>query len=819
MANIKLPVELGLHGIIAFLSLYAVCSILATIRFQNLHGYTSLTALFLFFVTGVSFVMAIGYMVLAWWTRSPDGSAHIRSHIQQQQQQRDVTDVERMAISKSGETFSRAELVTRAIVRICVILVSPLPRLCILIGLMAATFLATMMQWYKIRNAVDCAEVAPEYRHFCATTKAAVTSTTVTAFGWMLWLVLWFRLSYRFSRAERKADLQQQQQRLQGGGHGEQILIAMPDEAHVAESKQDVEGGVSRVADMSQSFKHIQHSTHAESHLQHIQNNRQTLKGKSLQQQRAPSPGTAVNANDSSLGLGIDITNQDSGVGTSSSHSRSNTTTTTTAFESMTPIASRFKLMDAETASIVGKNASLIARDSIVEQEKPNPGRLRDHAKIFPLARASLATSQIIARSPSASGATTPTTPVARAGYMGKETYKAFNNVPRSASMSAIVACNKVSPAASSSAHVSPIPNFHHHHHFGDGNITGTPNSIRSHRSMAAFPQSPAQSALAEQSMDEQLKAIRRRSFANDVMNSPGGSASLLESAQMNSPYLETPHSEFGASLGVQPGSPSSILSKGKGRFRAAFSSPNLNTAIGTGRRRSSLGMSSMVNSIVNSPVDSDSLSSASYHSLAESSTTPPRSANSSLRRGSDTDNDGQSSLYSNSRNQRMRQHMTISAQELLRAEYGDLYPALPGSSEPGFNDMENMNPDTDSITSSMGRPRSNSVSSAGTSRSSDGSSSYSSSNETQGQGRGVKPPGPPPSFMNKVRNGSGYRSNHKKSHKQQQQQQQTVRRVGSNGTLLNSKSNNNLNNSRKFPSHGDLTKYSWDYRREMPID
>ncbi|KAG0378364.1 hypothetical protein BGX24_004022 [Mortierella sp. AD032] len=816
----KVPVELGLHGTIAFLSLYAVCSILATIRFQNLHRYTSLTALFLFFVTGASFVMSIGYMVLAWWTRTPEGSTHIRFHLQQQQQQqRGVTDVEGLAVSKSGDTLSRAELVTRAIVRICVFLVSPLPQLCILIGLTATTFLAALMQWYKIRNAVDCATLAPEYRHFCATTKAAVSSTTAAAFVWMLWLVLWFRWSYRFSRAEREADVQQQPQRLQSGAHGEEILIAMPDEAHVVRSKQEVESGISRIANTSQSFNHTQRNTHVDSHLQYLSNNSQSSKGKPLQQQMALSPGMAADANDSSLGLGIDITNRDNGAGTSSSYSGSNTTTVT-AFESMTPIASRFKLMDAETVSIVGKNATSIARESIFVQEKPNPGRLRDHAKIFPLARASvsslqeataagsnrgtpvfhaarspaqLATSQVLARSPSGSGAITPTTPVARAGYMGKDTYKAFNNVPRSASMSAIATYNKVNPGASSSAHASPIPNHHHYHHFGDGNIIGTPNSIRSHRSMAAFPQSPAEYALAEQSMDEQLKAIRRRSFANDVINSPTGSASLLESAQMNSPCLGTPHSEFG---GGQPGSPTSILSRGKGKFRAAFSSPNLNTAIGIGRRRSSLGMSAMINSIVNSPVDSDSFTSASYHSPAESSATPPRSANSSLRRG-----------------------------KLLRAEYGDLYPTLPGFSEPGFNEMENMNPDTDSIASSMGRPRSNSVSSAGTSRSSDGSSSYSSSNETQGQGqgqgRGAKLPGPPPSFMNKVRNGSGYRSNHKKAHQQQQQQQQqTVRRVGSNGTLPNNnKSTNSLNNSRKFPSHGDLTKYSWDYRREMPID
>lgn len=351
---------------------------------------------------------------------------------------------------------------------------------------------------------------------------------------------------------------------------------------------------------------------------------------------------------------------------------------------------------------------------------------------------------------------------------------------------------------------------------------------------MNTFPQSPAEATFAEQSMDEQLKAIRRRSFASDVMNSPGGSASLLESAQMNSPSLmmaTTPRSgsggggggsEVGSMMGMSMGSPSSILSRGKGKFRSAFSSPSLNIlAGGRGRRRSSLGMTYMINSIVNSPTGAgEASSSSSYHSPAESATTYLTDSSVRLhRRPSDTettsssDNDGQQSLYSSSH---IRQQLAISAQELLRAEYGDLYPVLLSDPESGLlNDMENMNPEMDSITS-MGRTRSNSVSSAGTSRSS-GSYSYSCSNEQgQGQGQGrLKLPGPPPSFMNKVRNGAGkYRSN--KTY--QQQQQQTVRKVGSNATLGNSKPNSRFN-SKKFPSHGDLTKYSWDYRKELPID
>lgn len=799
-----------------------------------MHGYTSLTALFLLLVTAASFVMAVGYMILAWWVRTAEGAAHVRSHLLLQRNGRLSSDVETStSFTKRnyGEamTLSRTvELATSAVVRVSLFLVSPLPRLSILIGFVAACFLAATMQWFKIRNGLDCAAVAPQYRHFCATTKAAVTSTTITACFWIVWLGLWFRRSYSVYKEEQKAGEQEREQD-SSAGHREEILIAMPDEVQ----------GVSQVAEVSQPFMQAQRNKNTS--MLYLHNN-QTPHSKSPQQQQRK----AVDPNDSSLGLGIDITattNGDNGAGTGETASSS------TVFDSSTPhlpVRSRF-MRDAETASIAGKSATSIARDSIFEREKPNPGRIRDHAKVFPMARASASSLQEVAAggstrgtpiiytagsptqlatggggSPFASGVTTPTTPRARAGYMGKDTFKALNNLPRSSSMGAIANMYPTTP--SFSTHASPIPN---NNHFSESynNFTGTP---KSYRSMIAFPQSPADATLAEQSMDEQLKAIRRRSFASDVMNSPGGSAVMLESAQMNSPSLmATPlgggggggGSEVGSIMGM--GSPSSVLSRSKGKFRAAFSSPSLNTlAGGSGRRRSSLGITSMINSIVNSPADSGDSSPSSYYSPAESAATPRSTDYSSLhRRGSDaettnSDNDGQSSLYystSDSRNR--RQHLTVSAQELLRAEYGDLYPVLPDA---GLDDMENINAETDSI-ASMGRPRSNSVSSAGTSRSSGGSSSYSSSNE-QGQGR-VKQPGPPNSFMNKVRNGAGnYRLPRKQQQlQQQQQQQQSIRNVGSNGNLTN-KSICSLN-SKKFPSHGDLSKYSWDYRKELPID
>ncbi|KAF9548332.1 hypothetical protein EC957_006828 [Mortierella hygrophila] len=836
--DIKLPLELGLHGTIAFLSIYAVCSILTTIWFQNLHGYTSLTALLLFLVTAASFVMAVGYMILAWWVRTTEGAAHVRSHLLLQRNGRLSSDVETSTSTtkpNNGEAVTlprTTKLATRAVVRVSIFLISPLPRLCILIGLTVACFLAAVMQWYKIRNGIDCAAVAQQYRHFCVTTKAAVTSTTVAACFWIVWLGLWFRRSYSPYKNEQKVGEQYRRQE-SSAGHREEIVIAMPEEVH----------GVSRVADESKSVTPTQRNK--DTSMEYLQNS-QTPHSKSPQLRQKK----AVDANDSSLGLGIDITattNGDSGAGTGAS------ALLNTSFDSSTPhlpVRSKF-MRDAETASIAGNSATSIARESIFEREKPNPGRIRDHAKVFPMARASVSSLQEAAiggstrgtpifynagspaqfatgggrgGSPFVSGATTPTTPRAHVGYVGKDTFKALNNLPRSSSMGAIA--NMTPTAPSFSTHASAIPN---NNHFGESynSFTGTP---RSYRSMTAFPQSPADAAWAEQSMDEQLKIIRRKSFASDVMNSPGGSASMLESAQMNSPSLmATPFgfggggSEVGSIMGMGMGSPSSALSRSKGKFRAAFSSPSLNTlAGGSGRRRSSLGITSMINSIVNSPAGSDGSSPSSYYSPVESATTPRSTDYSSLyRRGSDaettnSDNDGQSSLYdstSNSRNR--RQHLPISAQDLLRTEYGDLYPVLPGTE---LDDMESINPETGSIVS-MGRPRSNSVSSAGTSRSSGGSSSHSTSNE-QGQGR-VKQPGPPNSFMNKVRAGAGNhqspRKQQQKQQQQQQQQQQSLRNVGSNGKLTN-KSKSKLN-SKKFPSHGDLTKFSWDYRKDLPID
>ncbi|KAG9065679.1 hypothetical protein KI688_001968 [Linnemannia hyalina] len=811
--DIKLPLELGLHGTIAFLSIYAVYSILTTIWIQNLHGYTSLTTLLLFLVTAASFVMAVGYMILAWWVRTAEGAAHVRSHLLLQRSGRLLSDVETSALTtkpNNGEAVTlprTTKPATRAVVRVSIFLISPLPRLCTLIGLAVACFLAALMQWYKIRNGIDCAAVAHQYRHFCVTTRAAVISTTVAACFWTVWLGLWFRRSYSPYKDGQKVGEQYRGQE-SSAGHREEIVIAMPDEVH----------GVSRVADDGKPFTPTQRNKNTS--MEYLQNN-QTPHSKSPQQYQKK----AVDVNDLSLGLGIDITaitNGDSGAGTGAS------TLLNTAFDSSTPhlpVRSKF-MRDAETASIAGNSATSIARESIFEREKPNLGRIRDHAKVFPMARASVSSLQEAAAggstrgtpvfynvgspaqfatggggSPFVSGATTPTAPRARAGYLGKDTFKALNNLPRSSSMGAIANMNPAAPLFST--HASPISN---NNHFGESynGFAGTPRSCRS---MTAFPQSPADAAWAEQSMDEQLKIIRRKSFASDVMNSPGGSASMLESAQMNSPsVMATPIGGGG--------------SGSEGKFRAACSSPSLNTlAGGSGRRRSSLGITSMINSMVNSPAGSDGPSPSSYYSPVESATTPRSTDYSShYRRGSDaettnSDNNGQSSLYgstSNSRNR--RQHLTISAQDLLRTEYGDLYPVLPGAE---LDDMENINPETGSI-ASMGRPRSNSVSSVGTSRSSGGSSSHSTSNE-QGQGR-VKQPGPPNSFMNNARTGAGnHRSPRKQQQKQQQQQQPSLGNVGSNGKLTN-KSKSSLN-SKKFPSHGDLTKFSWDYRKDLPID
>ncbi|KAG0366511.1 hypothetical protein BGZ54_005254 [Gamsiella multidivaricata] len=180
--------------------------------------------------------------------------------------------------------------------------------------------------------------------------------------------------------------------------------------------------------------------------------------------------------------------------------------------------------------------------------------RLRDHAKIFRMPRSRSGSINDIHSCrgtpmiPSTSAASlsrlngnrlfspnvsTPTTPLSRRemGYMGAHTIKALNSGggTRTVSMGHIAAFNSLSCGTStmpSSVAGSAAPSVHGSPLLGSMDASETP---RSYRSMSSFfgpgplgnlyPQTPAEAEAAEQSMDEHLKSVRRRSFAAKTRN------------------------------------------------------------------------------------------------------------------------------------------------------------------------------------------------------------------------------------------------------------------------------------------------------------
>ncbi|GJJ76619.1 hypothetical protein EMPS_08978 [Entomortierella parvispora] len=528
--------------------------------------------------------------------------------------------------------------------------------------------------------------------------------------------------------------------------------------------------------------------------------------------------------------------------------------------------------------------------------DRPKPERLRDYSKVFPLVRSrtgsvpehlqgrnspfarsrdtlqgsnnSVNVSPAVMQSGSNSGpfsptVTTPTTPLSRGeiGYMGNQTLKAFHTIPRSASMGYIAAVNNmnannavVSSVASSSGSnsIQGSPIFNNGGSFDD---TTTPNSLRSYRSMSSFfgqqgrRQSQSDALAAEKSLDEHLKAIRRRSFAAEVMNSPGGALSpTCIDITLSQELVDADQTLEG--FEGNSGSPRSVApSRGKGNFRMSFSSPNM----GTLQRRSSLALKSVLNSIVSSPVVSSSSSVISSSSSGSSGPSSP---------------------------QHQSELPPPSAQDLLRAEYGSIYTdvmqQLSSSSvgaEQGLTMIQDLDdrlqpyaasggsdesaaaaaatahqqsllqssaPSVSSSATPQRRSRSGSVSSAWTARTSSSGSSDSNNsthsnltslsnedrrNSVNGNNNPtLKPPGPPPTVMNRVLN--KYQHHHNP-----RPMLSLLRRGSSSGRIHTAdlgdaknkrggtRSGNTTPVSKKFPYQGDLSSYSWDYRRDLPTN
>ncbi|KAG0098209.1 hypothetical protein BGZ93_000811 [Podila epicladia] len=505
------------------------------------------------------------------------------------------------------------------------------------------------------------------------------------------------------------------------------------------------------------------------------------------------------------------------------------------------------------TGSISGSSIShgSIAPSEVTSSDGPERSRserLRDHAKIFPKVRSSagslhepysnrntplLYSRELAQVSPALSpNISTPTTPLSRGeiGYMGHQTMKALHTVPRSASLGYMAAFNNMSAASVQASPVMGAAGF---------DFAGTPISARSQRTMSFAGSScinfQGDAATAEQSMDEHLKSVRRRSFANEA-----GTGSMI----LN---IGEPLSSSGP---VNP--PNEANSPPRSNFRMSFSSPNLSNF----RRKSSLGLKSVLNSLVTSPV-SDSVSDVSSDASSPTSI---------LSGDTDSISISQQSNSSGGRGD----GVSVSAQDLLQLEYGEIFATLQRShSALTLTDLNSplpMHPYSSpgsGAPSTISRPRSGSGSSAHTSRSTSSSKTCSSvsSSSTASTLTGPLPgedkvrsassgklAGPPLSFMNRILVG-GYHSHIlTRGNKQQHQHNHLgngpphhphrprkglLRRGGSSGNLCEvaynddaikhfktqgrgSCSGGSIPLSRKFPSHGDLTQYSWDYRKEV---
>ncbi|KAF9432681.1 hypothetical protein BGZ76_010454 [Entomortierella beljakovae] len=791
-------IDLAVHGVIVFLSVYAFGSITSAMQFQSPVGYTSSAAVFLFLVTGVSFVISLLYAVLGWWSQSPRGVEQISRHLQQQNMNDEVATKQLLSPPPSRS------------VRIVAFLVSNRPRFWIQVSLAVLCILSASIEANKIRALSDCGAVSAQYHHFCSTSKAAVASTFLSGFCW----VAWAGWSYFFKSRQTPASSDTTDNNDARNG---EVLISMPDERRVAEMS-EVSTGVSRGSVGPALNQLVSDSQNNDKHLQKNGDNQSQSYVPPLakHQQQDASKMAAINTgSDNSFGLGIDIGTKNAS-GVESKNEENGNSNLIGSVQHSQGNLNRFHHnslslsgINQITSSIPNGRTRSNSIRSVGTQSTTNiNARLRDHAKVFQAPRSSASSvyegyggrGTPMMRSASrdfppgsayslhranksfSSNVSTPTTPLTRGemGYMGVHTMKAFSSVPRSLSMSHNAAFNSMSASvagsAAPSAHASPIFGMNSSvPPQGGFEPSGTPVSARSQFGPSYFgqpPQTPAEAEAAELNMDEHLKAIRRRT-ASVVINSP---------LSINGENL------------MLPGAPSPAVSS-HGSFRASFSSPNL----GSYRRRSSLGLKSVLNSIVPSIARSDSSS-----SVSSSEVSSPRSPASPRESGS-ANVDGRSSLENQGNSD------ALSAEELLRLEYGGLLAqrsiadlTLGTSQTGGQQTLIN-----DPATPRPSRPRSSSVSSDSTTKT--GSSGYSDSTSSTrsnttltsvDEKRAARAAGPPRAFMNRIKIGH---------HKKSASSQQKLPSKGSNG------STNEI--TVTIPRSTSSDNFSWDYRREMPVD
>ncbi|KAI1315822.1 hypothetical protein EDD11_000317 [Mortierella claussenii] len=802
LMSIRRAVDLAAHGAISVASMYAFGSAASTVLSQSGHEYTSATTLFMFLVTGVSLLVATFYTGLAWWGRTPRGMDQIRRQLSQH------------SSSEEGHEKSSPLDPSTKSVRAVVFLASTQSRLWIQAGLMISCFLAGTLQWYKISDASVCAPLIVQYRHFCSTAMTAIWVTHITGAIWMVWLgycIYWKRRHGRGSGLSLRGTAESDQR-------GE-ILNPIPGVPRTG-GMQGVTGAFGRVMPV-QSSSASQHHNPFQRQPQHHSDPLWTQRPPLGETQQSDS---AVGLS-KSLGLGIEICTKSfmdlsdlpfTETGNEDINSI-NATTSNSAIPnsvsacspinmsdgaghnelsgvdkhhpqsvSLNDLSQAVALMAASLTAVPGapartgrprSNSVCSFSDKSISSNFSST-RLRDHAHIFAKTRGNAGNireaysnrgtplmhtpardmagaptfplNRMNSSVPFSPTVMTPTTPLSlgEIGYVGPGTIKALGGA-RTVSMGYIAAFNSMNAngtntressmpgSAVPSAHGSPLVGLN------SFDICPTSGSFKSHRSVSAFfapghvagcyPQTPEEAEAAEQSMDEHLKAVRRRSFTTGA-----------------DPLQVDPISITDAMFA--PGSPASDTTPSKvSSFRSSFSSPILTSY----RRRSSLGLKSVLNSIASSPAESDtsSLSSASASSSPCSNKAPCELTS------EQNQNDDAPSFEAH-----RKREQTVSAQELLRAEYGHLYPSQSNSRDVGETHLRLQARIFKATILENTRPRSASVSSASTSNtSSSGCSdstviSMSPSNLTTLSGeekRADRVADPPRAFLNRILIGS----------------------------------------------------------------
>ncbi|KAF8984518.1 hypothetical protein BGZ46_007778 [Entomortierella lignicola] len=190
-------IEIFFHGIQAIVSTYALLNIISTVHFQLVHEYISGTAWTLLFASAVSTLMALWYCMLAWHADTTGAKSEEDIEKALETRQNIGYSREREARSKKLENTHKRDGALRCCFEF---LISPRPRVWVLISLISLTLMSSVLQGYRIRKGFNCRQYTEIYRGFCETTKAAVISTFLTSLLWFCWFAYWFLTAFCLHR-------------------------------------------------------------------------------------------------------------------------------------------------------------------------------------------------------------------------------------------------------------------------------------------------------------------------------------------------------------------------------------------------------------------------------------------------------------------------------------------------------------------------------------------------------------------------------------------------------------------------------------------